>query len=219
MTLFFDFGGCIDAPGIHTRTLFWYACLAEGMQQLAQRAAFQDAYTKADQRMMKTGEAKSLALAEFNRHNAKLICEELGIAGAEKIGDRVTEQMRGYLADSRAALEKLHGKFELGIISNFTGNLEVILHELLLRELFASVTESYYAGASKPDERIFLEALGDRRPADCLYIGDNPVNDIAPAKKLGMKAVLIHPKGARKECGADYYVEDLAAFASWIQNK
>ncbi|MGZ3658752.1 MAG: HAD family hydrolase [Bdellovibrionota bacterium] len=219
-TIFFDFGGCIDAPGIHTRTLFWDAFVAEGADP-GGRAAFQEAYTLADQRMMSSGEAKKMPLETFNRHNATLIAGAIGFSHAQAAGDRVTALMRGYIANSRQALLPLKGKFELGIISNFTGNLEVILREFQLRDLFESVTESYYAGASKPDLRIFQAALAQTKsaPVNCVYIGDNPKNDIAPAKALGMKAVLIHPSGARQECGADYYVEDLNAFSSWIQKR
>ena len=124
--------------------------------------------------------------------------------------------MRGYIAHSRTALEGLKG-YELGVISNFTGNLEVILREFALRDLFATVTESFYVGCSKPDPRIFRAALGSRDPRKCLYIGDNPRNDIEPARALGMTTVLIHPPGKREECGATLYVEDLRDLSSKIQ--
>jgi FMN phosphatase YigB (HAD superfamily) len=212
--LFFDFGGCIDAPGIHTRQLFWRAFQQEGFQ--GERAIFQEAYTLADQRMMSSGEAASMGLAEFNRHNAKLLAAELHV-GEGRAGDLVTDLMKGYIAKSREALLELKG-FELGVISNFTGNLEVILREFALRDLFASVTESFHAGAAKPDLRIFRAALGSRDPRECVYIGDNPKNDIEPARALGMSTVLIHPPGERQDCGADHYVEDLFAFSDWIQN-
>jgi FMN phosphatase YigB (HAD superfamily) len=213
-TLYFDFGGCIDAPGIHTRSLFWDAFLAEGHQ--GERSVFQEAYTRADQRMMGSGEAKTMGLAEFNAHNAALIASDLGVSPAGS-GDRVTALMRGYIEHSRSALVGLKG-YELGVISNFTGNLEVILREFALRDLFATVTESFYAGCSKPDPRIFQVALGKRDPRTCLYIGDNPKNDITPAKALGMTTVLIHPRGKREECGATFYVEDLRDLSSKIQN-
>jgi HAD superfamily hydrolase (TIGR01509 family) len=218
-TLFFDFGGCIDAPGIHTRTLFFDAFVHVELLRPEQRATFQEAYTLADQRMMKTGEAANMDLATFNGHNAKLIGEALGFRGTESAADHVTQLMRGYIAKSRQAIAPLKKDFELGIISNFTGNLEVIMKEFAIRDLFATVTESYYAKASKPDPAIFRQALAQRDPATCLYIGDNPVNDIAPAKALGMQTVLIHQPGKKKDCGADFYCEDLAAFASWIQKR
>lgn len=219
--VFLDFGGCIDAPGIHTRTLFWSAFQDEGLLPASDRAQFQEAYTEADQWMMATGEAKAMGLAAFNRHNALLIGTSLGL-GLERCaaaGDRVTRLMEGYLAESRAVLEPLSREIPLGIISNFTGNLEVILREFGLRELFESVTESFYAGASKPELKIFHRALATQAnaPEHCVYVGDNPVNDIAPAKELGMKAVLIHPPGQRRECGADFYLETLRELPRWIQ--
>lgn len=218
--IFLDFGGCIDAPGIHTRTLFWDAFLAEGLLPATERPKFQEAYTQADQQMMATGEAKALGLNAFNRHNAWLIASALGLPRpeAEAAGDRVTALMDAYLKESREALRGLALRYPLSLISNFTGNLEPILREYSLRELFQSVTESFYAGCSKPDPRIFRAALAQQRePAEkCLYVGDNPVNDIAPARALGMKAVLIHPPGQKKECGAGGYIESLSELGALL---
>jgi HAD superfamily hydrolase (TIGR01509 family) len=220
--VFLDFGGCIDAPGIHTRTLFWDAFRLNLGLPSEERTRFQEAYTLADQRMMETGEAKALGLREFNRHNARLLCKENGypMKTGEAAADQVTRLMDAYIEESRAALTELSEQVPLAVISNFTGNLEVIMDEFSLRPLFHSVTESYYAGASKPDLRIFRQALATQEfaPADCVYVGDNPVNDIAPAKALGMKAVLIHPPGQKRECGADAYVETLRELARWVQS-
>ncbi|HEY8279384.1 MAG TPA: HAD family hydrolase [Bdellovibrionota bacterium] len=219
--IFFDFGGCLDAPGIHTRVLFWDAFLAEKLGSPGDRERFQEAYSRADQRMMRTGEAAGFGLSRFNRWNAELIAEDLGWnkTSAAAAGDRVTELMHGYLAHSKRALEAIRGKYEMGVISNFTGNLQVILKEFGLSEFFDSVTESYYAGVSKPDLEIFRKALSSQshEARFCLYVGDNPINDIAPAKKLGMQAALIHPPGQRKESGADFYLEDLRLLPSIIQ--
>lgn len=220
--IFFDFGGCLDAPGIHTRTLFWDAFMAEKLVDEQGRTEFQEAYTQADRRMMATGEAKTMGLAPFNRHQALLIAGAAGLSesGAKRAGDRVTRLMQGYLEASRASLPLFKG-YRLSIISNFTGNLELILEESGLRASFDSITESFYAGASKPDLRIFQAALAKHPEpaAQCLYVGDNPVNDIAPAGQLGMKTALIYPAGKRRECGAHYYVEDLRALFSAIQSK
>lgn len=222
-SLFLDFGGCIDAPGIHTRTLFWEAFLTAGLVDPEERARFQDAYSEADQRMMASGEAKGMALRPFNRHNGALIAASLGLspeAGADA-SEPITQGMAREFARNRPVLEALGEKARLGIISNFTGNLPVILEEFSLRSLFASVTESFYVGCSKPAERIFREALALQPfpAAECLYVGDNPVNDIAPAKKLGMKSVLIHGPGARRDCGADAYIEDLRELLDLIHNR
>lgn len=220
--LFFDFGGCIDAPGIHTRVLFWDSYRKLGLLPEGRREEFQEAYTRADQRMMATGEAKAMGLKEFNRHNSKLIAAEFGLAAAaDRAGDLVTDRMAGYIQESRKALEELGRKYPLGVISNFTGNLEVIMKEFSLSELFGSVTESFYVGYSKPDERIFRAALGKQefQPEECLYVGDNPKNDIIPARALGMRTALIHPAGKKQDCGADYYVETLRALVPLSESK
>jgi len=210
-TVFLDFGGCIDAPGIHSRTLFWEAFLRAGILPDGERSAFQEAYTEADQQMMASGEAKGMALREFNRHNGSLIGKSMGLKPAVGASacDWVTEEMDRHLRASLPVLKELSGRAPLALISNFTGNLEVILAEYSLRPLFQSVSESFYVGSSKPDAKIFrvaLEAQG--KPAEaCLYVGDNPKNDIEPARALGFKTGLIHSVGAKKECGADFYLE------------
>jgi FMN phosphatase YigB (HAD superfamily) len=220
-TIFFDFGGCLDAPGIHSRTLFWDAFLAKGLGRPEEREIFQEAYSRADQRMMATGEAAAFGLSEFNRWNCRLIAQDLSLdpALAEAAADLVTARIRPFLAHSRQALEPLKGRYFLGIISNFTGNLETILRESGLREFFDSVTESYYAGSSKPDLGIFRQALATQPhpPECCLFIGDNPVNDIAPALSLGMKTALIHEPGKKRDCSASLYLEDLSDLPSLIQ--
>jgi HAD superfamily hydrolase (TIGR01549 family) len=221
--LFFDFGGCIDAPGIHTRVLFWDAYTKLNLRPPTTREEFQEAYTKADQKMMETGEAKELGLSDFNRHNSRLIAGAIGVPAtdADSAADLVSARMNEYIWTSRKSLLSFSTTHTLGLISNFTGNLEVILKEFDLHGLFDSITESYYAGYSKPDARIFRAALTKQSfvSTECLYVGDNPKNDIEPAKALGMRTALIHPPGQRRECGADFYVESLEDLLTLIQTK
>ena len=79
-SLFFDFGGCIDAPGIHTRTLFWDAFRAAGLMPADQREVFQEAYTAADQRMMETGEAKAMGLVNRIAEGDDFLAEVMAFA-------------------------------------------------------------------------------------------------------------------------------------------
>jgi putative hydrolase of the HAD superfamily len=220
-SLLLDFGGCIDAPGIHTRTLFWRAFASEGVMPEGQREIFQEAYTMADQRMMKTGEAKAMGLSAFNRFNARIISETLGLtAGAgDRPADWVTAEMSRHIESAKPALRAYGSELPLGIISNFTGNLEVILEEFSIRTLFSSVTESFYAGSSKPDLKIFYAALAKQPfpPGECLYVGDNPKNDIDPAKSLGIKTALIYEE-SRRECGADAYIRHLSELAPHLKS-
>jgi len=221
--LFFDFGGCIDSPGIHTRTLFFREFVARGIVRAEERAIFQEAYTTADKKFMKEGSAKDLGLEEFNRLQARIMCEALrGSSGGQDVcaADAVTAFQAECLRHNHGVLQALAQEFPLGIISNFTGNLEVILREFELRDFFQQVTESFYVGAAKPDKKIFLQALGRQGspPENCLFVGDNPVNDMAPAQSLGMKTALIHAPGERRDCGADYYISDLSELAGVIRS-
>jgi HAD superfamily hydrolase (TIGR01549 family) len=215
--VFLDFGGCIDAPGIHSRTLFWEAFLLLNLAKIEERNFFQENYTFADQRMMKTGEAKDLSLAQFNRLNARLVGGPLKVSAekCDEAGDLVTQKMDGYLKDSRKELLELSKSIPLSIISNFTGNLEIILKEYHLHHIFASITESYYVGASKPNPAIFLaaqEKIGISSK-ECLYVGDNPVNDVSPAKALGWSALLI---GEKRECEADGFIQSLSEIKNFL---
>lgn len=215
----FDFGGCIDAPGIHTRVLFWDAFQQVYQIPSHQKDAFQDAYSQADQRMMKTGEAKHLPLREFNQFNSQLIAETLQLdSSASRLpGDLVTEKMALYINASKEALLNLRPFFPLSVISNFTGNLNIILKEFGLLDLFSTITESYYEGVSKPDERIFLSAqkkIG-LKSEFLVYVGDNPKNDILPAKKLGWSAVII---GDSKSDEADARISQLSELKQFFLN-
>jgi putative hydrolase of the HAD superfamily len=220
-SLLLDFGGCIDAPGIHTRTLFWRAFTREGVIPEGKREIFQEAYTLADRRMMKTGEAKAMGLSAFNRFNARLIGEALGLAAGagDRPADWVTAEMSRHIEGAKPALQAFAAQLPLGIISNFTGNLEVIMAEFSLRSLFSSVTESFYEGSSKPEMKIFRSALAKQPvpPGECLYVGDNPKNDIEPAKSLGIKTALIY-EDSRRECGADAYIRHLSELAPHLKS-
>ena len=44
---------------------------------------------------------------------------------------------------------------------------------------------------SKPNKEIFLAAMGDNKPSECIMIGDSIEKDIEPAIKLGMQGILV----------------------------
>ena len=72
-----------------------------------------------------------------------------------------------------------------------------ILDMLELSDLFIDVL----SGANKPSQTVsyFKKLIGnyDLSPEQCLSIGDNFINEIAPAIQLGMKTIFI-----------DYYKQD-----------
>ncbi len=92
-------------------------------------------------------------------------------------------------------LRTLHGKYKLGIISNFA--IPECVHKLLkthdLDKLFNSIVVSGAVNKRKPSPEIFeraLKALGVSA-SETVFVGDTLDADIEGAKAVGMKAVYI----------------------------
>jgi putative hydrolase of the HAD superfamily len=96
--------------------------------------------------------------------------------------------------DALPVLQRLRATdLTLGLISNFEDWLERLLETLEVGHFFDVTVISGIEGLEKPDLRIFEVALerGGVRAEDSVYVGDNPVFDAEPARKLGMIPVLI----------------------------
>jgi putative hydrolase of the HAD superfamily len=85
-------------------------------------------------------------------------------------------------------LDALHGRFQLGVISNFDGRLRMILEHLGLSKYFAHLFLSSELGADKPDPEIYRRALrlSNVRPDETLHVGDDPERDWAGATAAGL---------------------------------
>ncbi|MEM2971802.1 MAG: HAD family hydrolase [Candidatus Bathyarchaeia archaeon] len=87
---------------------------------------------------------------------------------------------------------KLTG-LQLGVLSNERKDyLKIGLKSAGLYNIFDFVLSSEEIGFEKPDVRFFQVALSklDLVPQKTLYVGDEPVKDIIPAMKVGMKTAL-----------------------------
>ena len=91
-------------------------------------------------------------------------------------------------------LAKLRAKgYHLGIIANqMPGSVDRLTKWGVL-DFFEVVLASAEEGLEKPDERIFCRALqrANCPPERAAMVGDRLDNDVAPAKRLGMKTVWI----------------------------
>lgn len=81
----------------------------------------------------------------------------------------------------------------LGVISNWSPPLALILGKLGLAGDFAVVIASAVAHLEKPDPAIFLRAAAAAgvAPARCLHVGDRLDNDFEGATRAGMRALLL----------------------------
>ena len=91
-------------------------------------------------------------------------------------------------------LKKLHRQARLAVICNGQRLFTVPeLERLGVAGYFDYLLFSSDARACKPNPEIFKKALKDMgiNPRDAVYIGDDLVNDVAGAKKAGMRAIWV----------------------------
>jgi putative hydrolase of the HAD superfamily len=114
--------------------------------------------------------------------------------------------------DARPALEALAGRgLKLGVVSNFEPWLEDVLALEGVDHLFAAVAISGKLGVAKPDPEIFLAALAEAGadPAATVHVGDQPANDVAAARAVGITPVLIDRFARHPGPDGVHRVEDL----------
>jgi putative hydrolase of the HAD superfamily len=97
-------------------------------------------------------------------------------------------------------LQKLHGKYKLGIVSNFAipECVQGLLEKFGLDKFFDVVVISGAVNRRKPSPEIFQKALKALAvdASETVFVGDTPNMDVQGAKNVGMKAVLIERETA-----------------------
>ena len=90
-------------------------------------------------------------------------------------------------------LSLLGRHFRMGLAANQPRESRPYLEALGILEHFEVLGISGERGASKPEERFFMELLAEAesRPEDAVMIGDRLDNDVAPAQRLGFETVLV----------------------------
>jgi HAD superfamily hydrolase (TIGR01549 family) len=206
--LLFDFGGTLDGPA-HWLDRFLTSYRAAGVEitRAELDPAFDDATrigygaTRIVARFGLTDLVRFLVGHQFEylRKNGpdplRARLDEAGAAGRHRHVEAVTnsfvrETSKG-LAHSREVVGALKGRFRMGIVSNFYGNLDHILEEAKLDRFFATVADSSRVGIFKPEPGIFEAALKKIQcvPESAAMIGDSLSKDCVPARKLGMRTV------------------------------
>ena len=115
------------------------------------------------------------------------------------------------------AMKKIAMHHRLGLISNFddseTGHQ--IMRDTGIRELFTAVIISADTGYRKPNPLIFKIILDAMRlePADILFVGDTPLDDVLGSKGVGMHSAWIRTRNRELPEGVpapDITIADLA---------
>jgi len=100
---------------------------------------------------------------------------------------------------ARMTLQKLKQEYKLGAVSDFLYPpvLRKMFQKFKLAGYFEAIVISGEVGWRKPHPAIFQTALKllEVGPQETIFVGDSIRRDIVPAKKLGMRAILIDPHG------------------------
>lgn len=101
-------------------------------------------------------------------------------------------------SDAAPALAELRGLgLKLVCVSNWDVSLPEVLERCGLDGALDGVVSSAEAGVRKPNPAIFAPALelAACGPAEALYVGDTPEEDLAAARAAGIPALLIDRAG------------------------
>ena len=192
--LLFDFGGTLDADGVAWGERFFRAYEHAG--GALGEARFQAIFRRSDE-LLPTVVRGCGFRATVDRQAALIDAllppgDHVDVAG---MADRFHRDALGVVKRNLPMLERLSRGFTLGLVSNFSGNLEECVAELGLRRLLAVATDSCAVGIAKPEHGIFACALaaigvGSER---AWFVGDNPERDIRPAAEMGMRTFWVAP--------------------------
>jgi putative hydrolase of the HAD superfamily len=116
---------------------------------------------------------------------------ELAAAFPSELAEHVEPE-----AGVRATIERLAERHSVAIVTNGGAAQRDKLARAGLADVVEAVFVSGELGVAKPAPGIFEHALAwsNVAPAECLFVGDDPINDIAPATALGMATAWL-PRG------------------------
>ena len=125
--------------------------------------------------------------------------------------------------NSEKLLRSLHGKYKLGIISNFAipECVDKLLKTHGLDKMFDVVVVSGAVNKRKPSPEVFEHALKalSVSAAETVFVGDTLDADIEGAKAVGMKAVYIQRRREKDEdVTPDHTIKNLSELPMLLKN-
>ena len=101
--------------------------------------------------------------------------------------------------DTLPCLDALRGRYRLGLLSNGSRLPETVG----LAGYFESVVFAQDHRVAKPDKGLFevVERELGLEPAECVLVGDHPLNDVVGAKRAGLARRVARPRRRRRRAG------------------
>ena len=234
LTLLFDFGGTLDTIGCHWGKFLWHAYKRNNIPVTEEQ--FREAYVYAERTLGKEPIIRvhdtfysmltSKLRIEFDYliHHGWLSEDKAEADCQQKLlVNDIYEKIKANMSESRRVLSELKKNYRLGLVTNFYGNMSVVLDEFGLSSYFDAVTESAVVGVRKPDKEIFNLAVQSlkAKPERVVVIGDSYTKDILPAHEIGCYTVWLKGEGWTNEeptsCVADNVIEDLSELQSILR--
>lgn len=204
----FDYGGTLDTAGRHWGKVLWHAYSRHNIPVTEEQ--FREAYVHAE----RTLGSHPIIQPEYTFHktlDTKLriemeylmaegywnVSEDEYVKSHKTILEDLYEEVKRETSHSREVLTRINENHPMVLVSNFYGNISVVLKEFGLDNLFLNIIESAVVGIRKPDPRIFtlgVEAL-KLNPVNTTVVGDSFYKDITPAKKAGCKTIWFKGEG------------------------
>jgi HAD superfamily hydrolase (TIGR01509 family) len=198
----------INGEAIHSTTAVIYPLFAERYSQVSVKTfydAFRGSFDEAG-RIREREDREVSAHERFHLFFKRL--EILVTPDVEPFLAMLLEKHMACLAEvihtppeHRELLQWLRPKYQLGLISNFDHGptARAILDRAGVNALFDLILISEEFGYRKPHPAIFAAACQALRitPREAIFIGDNPIIDIAGAKRAGMAAIWVNRTGGR----------------------
>ena len=197
--IIFDYGGTIDTDGIH-----WGELIGEEYNKAGigiGRGLYREAYVHGERSLAKSPIIEptdtfhtllkkkiTLQFEYLSQQDSQL---RLTQEQADKIADACYARVNEALALTRGIVQKLAERYPMVLVTNFYGNMPVVLEEFGLTKYFNSIIESSVVGLRKPDPSLFalgVKALGVEAD-EIVVIGDSYRKDIYPSSTLGCRTV------------------------------
>ena len=202
--IIFDYGGTLDSRGVHWSEVLW-----QGYQQAGvpiDKETFRTAYVEGERALAR----ERIILPQDNFHTLLLKKVALEICylpeqPAGSLRDKWVDEIAAYcdnaarscINEARSMLETLHERYPMMLVSNFYGNIDEVLRDYGIRDLFKGIIESAVVGVRKPNPTLFrlgVDAL-ELNADEVLVVGDSLRKDIEPAEKLGCHVLWLKGKG------------------------
>jgi HAD superfamily hydrolase (TIGR01549 family) len=201
--ILFDFGGTLDLDGIHWYDL-WTAAYKYCKLEVKE-SDFRNAYFYAEEmlnsmpQVKKTYQDLIYMKAEYQLnyiYKDKYKLDSIYEYKTNLLSIFCYTAVKSNIDKSIKILELLSSQYELGVISNFYGNLDIVLEELNLKKYFKVIIDSKIVTIRKPAPEIY-ELASNRigiKVENCTIVGDSYKQDIMPAKSAGYSTILLNKK-------------------------